>query len=90
MTIAAVERGTGSWNEIEDYEKTRCAWFEGSLSLPGGIPSHETFKRVISALHCAELEKVSNRREAKLTPEAQQSLAADLTAALEAMRAPSI
>ena len=28
-------------------------------------------------------------REAKLTPEAQQSLVADLTAALEAMRAPA-
>jgi predicted transposase YbfD/YdcC len=32
-------------------------WFKGFLKLPSGIPSHDTFNRVISALDPAEMEK---------------------------------
>ncbi len=57
MAIAAVLSGAGSWNEIEDYGKAKRPWFKGFLQLPGGIPSHDTFNRVISALDPAEMEK---------------------------------
>ncbi len=57
LAIAAVLSGAGSWNEIEDYGKAKRAWFKGFLQLPGGIPSHDTFNRVISALDPAEMEK---------------------------------
>ena len=57
MTIAAVLSGAGSWNEIEDYGKAKRAWFQSFLQLPGGIPSHDTFNRVIAALDPVELEK---------------------------------
>jgi len=57
MTIAAVLSGAGSWNEIEGYGKAKRLWFKGFLKLPGGIPSHDTFNRVISGLDPAELEK---------------------------------
>src|SRR5271157_1323435 len=57
MAIAAVLSGAGSWNEIEDYGKAKRLWFKGFLKLPSGIPSHDTFNRVISALDPAELEK---------------------------------
>jgi len=50
MTIAAVLSGAGSWNEIEGYGKAKRLWFKGFLKLPGGIPSHDTFNRVISGL----------------------------------------
>src|ERR1017187_443514 len=57
LAIAAVLSGAGSWNEIEDYGKAKRPWFKGFLQLPGGIPSHDTFNRVISALDPAEMEK---------------------------------
>src|SRR5271155_633090 len=57
MAIAAVLSGAGSWNEIEDYGKAKRPWFKGFLKLPGGIPSHDTFNRVITGLDPAELER---------------------------------
>jgi len=57
MALAAVLSGAGSWNEIEGYCKAKSVWLKSFLKLPGGIPSHDTFNRVISALDPAELEK---------------------------------
>ena len=57
MAIAAVLSGAGSWNEIEGYGKAKRPWFKGFLQLPGGVPSHDTFNWVISALDPAEMEK---------------------------------
>jgi hypothetical protein len=57
MAIVAVLSGTGSWNEIEDYGNAKRPRFKGLLQLPGGIPSHDTYNRVISALDPAEMEK---------------------------------
>ncbi len=50
MTIVAVLSGAGSWNEIEDYGKAKRLWLKGFLKLPGGIPSRDTFNRVISGI----------------------------------------
>ncbi len=57
MALAAVLSGAGSWNEIEGYCKAKSLWLKSFLKLPGGIPSHDTFNRVISALDPAEFEK---------------------------------
>jgi predicted transposase YbfD/YdcC len=57
ITIAAVLSGCNGWNEIEDYAHSKHAWFKGFLTLPSGIPSHDTFNRVFSALDPEELEK---------------------------------
>lgn len=57
MVLAAVLSGAGSWSEIEGYSKAKREWLQDFLKLPGGIPSHDTFNRIISALDPAELEK---------------------------------
>ena len=57
MALAAVLSGAGSWNEIEGYSKAKLLWLKSFLKLPSGIPSHDTFNRVISALDPTELEK---------------------------------
>jgi predicted transposase YbfD/YdcC len=57
MAIAAILSGANGWNEIEDYAQSKVEWFESFLRLPGGIPWHDTFNRVFSALDPDELEK---------------------------------
>ena len=57
ITIAALLSGWNGWNEIEDYAHSKHTWFQGFLTLPGGIPSHDTFNRVFTALDPEELEK---------------------------------
>jgi len=49
IAIATVLSGAGGWNEIEGYGHARIEWFNSFLTLPGGIPSHDTFNRVFSA-----------------------------------------
>jgi predicted transposase YbfD/YdcC len=57
ISIAAILSGANGWNEIEDYAHSKYAWFKSFLTLPSGIPSHDTFNRVFSALDPEELEK---------------------------------
>src|ERR1039458_7947772 len=50
MTIAAILSGCNGWNEIEDYGHSKHLWFKGFLTLPSGIPSHDTFNRYVQSV----------------------------------------
>lgn len=55
ISLCAVICGAEGWNEIEDYGNAKIDWLEKFLRLPNGIPSHDTFSRVISMLDSKEL-----------------------------------
>src|SRR6185437_2204782 len=39
-----------TFNDMEDFGNAKLEWFKTFLELPNGIPSHDTFNRVFSAL----------------------------------------
>jgi len=56
IAIAAVLSGAESWNDIADYGEDKLEWLQTFLTIPSGVPSHDTFNRVIAALDPEEAE----------------------------------
>ena len=50
ITLLAVMSGAEDWPDIEQFGEVREEWLKTFLELPGGIPSHDTFRRVFSLL----------------------------------------
>lgn len=50
IAICAAISGCNDWVGIAEFGKDRYDWFKQFLSLPNGIPSHDTFGRVFSLL----------------------------------------
>lgn len=44
------------WEDIEEFAIIQKDWLKAFLRLPNGIPSHDTFRRVISRLNPDELQ----------------------------------
>ena len=55
IAVCAVICGAEGWEDIEEYGKAQADWFAELLELPHGIPSHDTFQRVLSRLDPDEL-----------------------------------
>ena len=50
IAILGIICGADSWSQIETYGKAKQNWLSTFLELRNGIPSHDTFARVISRL----------------------------------------
>lgn len=47
MTIVAVMCGCTDWEEVAEFGRARQTVLRRYLKLPNGIPSHDTFRRVM-------------------------------------------
>ena len=56
IAVCAVVCGADDWVSIESFGRAKYDWFKEFLSLPNGIPSHDTFGRVFSLLSPDEFE----------------------------------
>ena len=56
MAIIAVICGADTWNNIEEYCEAKEEWLSKFLNLKNGIPSHDTFNRVISSIDSQHFE----------------------------------
>ena len=54
IAICALLCRAETFNDMEDFGKAKLEWFKTFLSLPNGIPSHDTFNRVFQMLDPAE------------------------------------
>lgn len=50
IAICAVICGAEGWSDIEVFGKAKRRWLAQFLTLPHGIPSHDTFGRVFAQL----------------------------------------
>jgi len=50
IAICGVICGADSWVDLELFGQSKHEWLKQFLSLPGGIPSHDTFGRVFARL----------------------------------------
>src|SRR5450759_3345166 len=56
LAICGVLCGADGWVEIEEFGKAKEAFFTDLLTLPNGIPSHDTFGRVFALIDPKQFE----------------------------------
>lgn len=57
IAILAVICGADSWVGMESFGQAKFKWLKRLLSLPNGIPSHDTFARVFARLNPEQLQQ---------------------------------
>jgi predicted transposase YbfD/YdcC len=57
MTVLAIIAGCDDFNEIAGYCKTKRKWLSAFLKLPGGIPSHDTFNRILCIIDASQFQQ---------------------------------
>lgn len=50
IALCGVIANCDGWTDIIDFANNRIAWFKRFLTLPNGIPSHDTFERVFAKI----------------------------------------
>lgn len=57
IAICAVLCGADSWTEVALFGRCKRDWFSTFLTLPNGIPSHDTFGRVFALIDADAFER---------------------------------
>lgn len=57
IAILAVLCGANDCEALAEFGQARAAWLRTFLTLPNGIPSHDTFNRVLSLLKPSEFQR---------------------------------
>ena len=57
MSLCAVICGADDWSSIARFSESKEAWFKKFLSLSGGVPSHDTFRRIFCLIDPNEFTK---------------------------------
>jgi len=51
IALCAVISGAESWDDVADYGRRKYDWLKTFLRLPEGVPSHDTFNRLLQRLN---------------------------------------
>lgn len=57
ISICAITSGADTWEEIATYGHSKIDWLQTVLTLSGGVPSHDTFRRVFCLLDPVAFQK---------------------------------
>jgi predicted transposase YbfD/YdcC len=57
ISLCAMICGAEGWEDLEDFAKAKADWFTTFLNLEHGVPSADTFRRVISRLDPQAFER---------------------------------
>lgn len=76
VAILATICGADTWMEISEFGRAREPWLKTFLSLPNGIPSHDTFGRVFAILDPDAFERCFTEWVRSLHPEAGRGVIA--------------
>lgn len=57
LALFAVLAGAQAYTEIEDFCRHHKDWLKTYFALPNGIPSHDTFSRVFSAINATAFQE---------------------------------
>jgi hypothetical protein len=58
IAVCAVIGEAESFEDIARYGRCKRDWLRGFLELPGGIPSHDTFRRVLMLIDPERFERI--------------------------------
>ena len=76
MALAAVICDADGWDDIEDFAKAKADWFTTFMDLRHGVPSADTFRRVISRLDPQAFERCFTQWMAAVVEQSQGRLVA--------------
>lgn len=57
MAVGAVIAGADSWEDIARYGRSQLGGLQQFLALPNGLPSHDTFWRVVMRIDPDDFER---------------------------------
>lgn len=61
IAVCAVIAGAETWVDMALYGHSKKEWLQTFLPLPGGVPSHDTFRRVFSIIDPSLFEQQFNQ-----------------------------